>query len=179
MTARTSLFETLENRQLFALIVPGTAGPDLIVVDDVAGPATHVWVNGVLAVHADAAIDSIQVNAFNGNDRVIVQANFKKSAVIRGGLGDDYLSGGSGNDKIFGEYGNDRLFGNAGSDYLDGWTGNDYLNGGTGRDEMHCRWGKDICVNNLDGARDLIYRNPADDIVVGALDAFDVLLLEP
>ena len=178
MSARIAMIEGLENRQLFALIVPGTAGPDTIVVSDVAGPTTHIWVNGVLGVFADAAIDEVHINAGSGNDKVSVMANFKKTAVIRGGLGDDVLSGGSGNDKILGEYGNDRLYGNAGSDFLDGWAGNDYLNGGTGRDEMHCRWGFDTCVNNLDGARDVIFRNPAQDIVVGGLDPFDVLMFE-
>jgi Ca2+-binding RTX toxin-like protein len=171
--------ESLESRQLFALVIPGTPGPDVIVVSDVAGPWTTVSRNGVVAVFADAAINGFEINCFGGNDYVAVMPNVMKRCIIRGGTGNDVLRGGSGHDQIYGDDGHDYLFGNAGSDYLSGGNQNDTLYGGAGPDKMVGGLGWDRYVGNLDGAQDVISRNPVTDMILGGLDGVDIVLPAP
>ena len=79
--------------------------------------------------NAEAANDTLAINALDGNDAVdasALHANAIKLA-IDGGAGDDTLTGGAGNDSLFGRDGDDVLIGGPGLDVLDGGSGSNVL----------------------------------------------------
>lgn len=80
------------------------------------------------------AIDSIFVQAKNGNDEV--RNNTAKPSTIEGGTGNDHLFGGKSDDWMFGEEGTDWLWGAGGNDAMFGGAGVDHLYGGYGQDEL-------------------------------------------
>ena len=132
------------------VIVNGTNGNDII---DVVGAGTSVSVIGLPArvniTNAEAANDSLVINALGGNDGVT--ATTLPAGVIKltidGGAGDDTINGsqgadvflgGDGNDSIFGDNGNDLALMGAGDDVFQ-WNpgdGNDTLEGQDGIDTM-------------------------------------------
>ena len=109
------------------VIVEGTAGNDQITAVGrngaarVSGLAATVTITG-----AEAASDTLTIDALDGNDRV----NASGLAASAGKL---TIDGGNGNDVLFGGAGDDVLAGSAGNDLLVGGPGQDSLDGGTGR----------------------------------------------
>lgn len=116
------------------LVVFGTLGSDVIVVDsDGVPPTDKVWVWGD-----------------DGNDTICIRTD---DSVVWGGPGDDWISGGSsedwlkgqdGRDTIYGNGGHDVLWGGAAKDHLYGGSGDDELRGDTGEDELDCGPGLDF-----------------------------------
>ncbi len=92
------------------IVVNGTAGNDHIrVASDgasvvVSGLAAQVTING-----AEAANDTLVINAQDGNNRIDASA-------LQAGQINLALNGGSGNDTLIGSAGNDMLFGGFGAD---------------------------------------------------------------
>jgi Ca2+-binding RTX toxin-like protein len=112
------------------VIVEGTPGNDQIVATGsngaarVSGLAASVTVTG-----AEAANDTLTIDALDGNDRVNASglAASAGKLAIDGGNGNDVLIGGGGDDVIAGSAGNDLLIGGPGQDSLDGGTGANIL----------------------------------------------------
>jgi Ca2+-binding RTX toxin-like protein len=108
------------------VIVNGTNGNDTISAGgsngtvSVTGLATTVNVT-----NAEAADDTLTINALEGNDAVDASALAADAIklMIDGGAGNDVLSGGAGDDVLFGRDGDDILVGGPGLDVLDGGSG--------------------------------------------------------
>jgi Ca2+-binding RTX toxin-like protein len=141
------LFESLEERRLFAVALVGTqlqvtggAGNDVIRVRQQDAATIRVEDNGVVTLFADASVNTILVNANAGNDTVQVISTaalpLTEPATVNGGDGNDNLTGGGGADVMTGGAGNDVMAGGAGNDNLDGGTGSNTLSGGDGNDFM-------------------------------------------
>lgn len=134
--------EGLEDRQMMAanllpsghLVINGTNGNDVAVVQQINPFVVRVTDNGVNKFFLKSAIKQVDFYGWNGNDYFRNDTNI--SSYARGGNGNDILIGGSNRDWLFGEHGRDRLYGRAGNDYLAGGQDNlkDYLYGGTGFD---------------------------------------------
>lgn len=110
-----------------------------------------------------------QLRGARGNDQLL---GGEEDDVLLGGVGDDALDGGDGNDLLSGEAGNDVLVGGRGDDALSGAHGDDSLFGGEGKDTLEGQLGNDI----LDGGDDddhLIGEN-GDDVLLGG-DGNDVI----
>ena len=112
------------------VIVEGSNGADAITAvgangsTRVGGLSTAVTIAG-----AEAANDTLSINALDGNDRVDATglAASAGKLTIDGGNGDDSLFGGGGDDVLTGGAGDDLLVGGPGQDVLDGGTGNNIL----------------------------------------------------
>src|SRR4051794_8711412 len=166
-----NLFDTLENRRLFAvtasfspaagvLTVFGDAANNSIVVSRNA--AGTILVNGgavpVLGGTPTVANTSlIQVFGQAGNDTVTLSETngALPRANLFGGAGNDVLTGGSGADQLFGQAGNDTLLGKGGADLLFGDDDNDTLTGGSGDDQVFGQAGTDRMIWNPGEGTDL------------------------
>lgn len=102
---------------------------------------------------AAASISGFEVNAWSGNDTVLIDPKVTVPVTMRGGPGEDRLGGGGGNDKIvggtgpdvlLGHGGDDSIFGGPGDDHIVGGPGNDLLRGGPGNDRIQGGPGKDV-----------------------------------
>ncbi len=112
------------------VIVEGTNSADAITAvgangsTRVGGLSESVTISG-----AEAANDTLSINALDGNDRVdaIGLAASAGKLTIDGGNGDDLLFGGGGDDVLTGGAGDDLLVGGPGQDVLDGGTGSNIV----------------------------------------------------
>lgn len=184
-TPATAAIESLEPRQLLAaqvvegeLQVIGTHLSDRIrvYVDPRTPDQLAVVINSTTEKFPIATIQSINVQAGQGNDRVQVEGsspryNFPSriygsggNDTIFGGYGIDRIYGGSGHDSIFGSLSKDIIYGEAGNDTIDGDAGNDYISGGDGNDSL-TGWtgidylygdGGDDYIDSQDGATDRV-----------------------
>ncbi len=135
---------------------------DRIIVGDDAGATAAGDLCAVIStgdVSCDArTVTSIVAAMGDGDDTVRVNAgktdflpaSFAVSIrggdgndVLRGGLGDVFISGDGGSDIAAGFTGDDRLFGGPGNDGVVGFTGNDLLSGGVGNDAVFGQKGRD------------------------------------
>ncbi len=114
----------------------GTAGNDVIVLDDAYSPSP----NGLAPRFASIE----RIDAGDGNDVVDLTSS-------RWGYGDVSVEGGSGDDVIWTSGGNDYLSGGAGNDTLDGGWGADNIVGGTGNDTYV-----------IDNVGDIVIENPGE-----------------
>jgi Ca2+-binding RTX toxin-like protein len=109
------------------VIVEGTPGNDQITVSGRNGAASVSGLPATVTVTgAEAANDTLTIDALDGNDRV----NASRLAASAGKLA---IDGGNGNDVLIGGAGDDVLAGSAGNDLLIGGPGQDSLDGGPGR----------------------------------------------
>jgi Ca2+-binding RTX toxin-like protein len=146
------MFENLEERRMLAVLVgtqlqvTGGAGNDTIRVSQQDAATIRVEQNGVVSFFADAAVNTILVNANAGNDLVSMASviPLTEPGTINGGDGNDNLTGGAGGDVIDGGAGSDVINGADGNDVLRGGTGNNSLFGGNGNDSMTAETGKDV-----------------------------------
>lgn len=140
-----------------AMIANGTDDADYITLRD--WPFTGAAINGFGRGFDNDEVDSVLVNANDGDD-IIVVGEF----VARG----MHIKGGSGRDRIAGGKGNDTLEGNAQRDFLDGGDGDDLIVGNGGRDQMRGENGND----SLGGGRgnDYIEGNDGNDHLEGGPD---------
>lgn len=128
-----SLFESLENRQMFAvsfdpvsgvLTANGTWGSDQIVVSD-AGTKVKVTLNGASTTIAKAQVNKIVLNGLGGNDSLRSVDTITIPHEINGGGGNDFCRGAGGDDVIKGGWGHDVIDGGWGADVMDGNAGVD------------------------------------------------------
>jgi Ca2+-binding RTX toxin-like protein len=96
-----------------------------------------------------------------------------RSAVMRGGPGDDSfygspgpdrLLGGGGGDTLRGDPGDDRILGGAGADRVEAGRGDDVARGGSGADKLLGEEGRDVLRG--DGGRDLADGSAGRDVCV-------------
>jgi Ca2+-binding RTX toxin-like protein len=97
----------------------GTAGNDVIVLDDAYSPGPSGLAPRFSAIE--------RIDAGDGNDVVDLTSR-------RWGYGDVAVDGGTGNDTLWTSGGNDSLSGGGGNDQLDGGWGGDTMAGGLGND---------------------------------------------
>ena len=191
VTATRDTFEPLEPRRLFAaapLTVNGTAGVDVIEIAQGTGVYV-VTVNGVPNQYPVADVSAINVFCGDGDDIVLIAANFALGAYADGGNGNDKMQGGDGpdtflgaagkdqlyggagndringsggNDKVLGEAGGDRIYGGDGADYVDGGSSRDRLYGGGGRDTFAGQGGDDALFA-IDAGTDEVYGGTGTD----------------
>ena len=114
----------------------GTAGNDVIVLDDAYSPSP----NGLAPRFASIE----RIDAGDGNDVVDLTSS-------RWGYGDVAVEGGSGDDVIWTSGGNDVLAGGVGNDVLDGGWGVDTMLGGVGNDSYF-----------VDNVGDIVIENPSE-----------------
>lgn len=119
------------------LTIAGTAGGDAIFLSPkgkptAAGATIKVKLNGVSQVFT--GVNSIKIDALDGNDFVHLAGSIRVSATIDGGAGNDRIKGGKGADLLIGGDGDDWLNGHQGNDVLIGGKGADRLIGGPGED---------------------------------------------
>lgn len=131
------------------LVVIGTDRRDGFVFSK-SGNFTVVTVDGHrLGRFRTSTFGDIQVDARDGNDRVITRPQIARSMTIWGGRGNDVLEGGSAHDRIYGEAGHDVLVGRQGDDFLYGGAGADLLLGGAGADHLFGEGGNDWLIGGL------------------------------
>jgi Ca2+-binding RTX toxin-like protein len=133
------------------VIVVGTNGDDVI---DVFGANTSVSVVGLSTLvniaNAEGSLDSLVINALDGNDGVT--ATTLPAGVIKlvadGGNGDDSLLGSQGADVFLGGTGNDFFFGDNGNDLALMGAGDDVFqwDPGDGSDVVEGQDGSDLML---------------------------------
>lgn len=149
---RVPRLEHLERRQVLAnwgvsvvegvLTIEGTNQNDRIVVAvaDELGTLSVQFNTQAPQLFDPASLEapfsSIAINAYGGNDRVIVGEGVLQGVTVNGGNGNDWVWGGGGDDTIHGDHGNDHVYGRGGNDFLAGDGGNDKVWGGDGDDHM-------------------------------------------
>jgi uncharacterized protein GlcG (DUF336 family) len=116
-------------------------GASLVVIDRTAE----------LGRFASASVTSININAGDGNDTVIIDCPVTQPVTIDGGPGDDRLVAGGGPAVLNGGAGNDSLFGG-----LDSTT----FNGGAGSNQLFKVKGTDIVFPNAGDT--ILTEDPAD-----------------
>lgn len=175
MAARTSRklgLESLEVREVPAVLSAYLAGQDLMIQMDNAGGGVEVRQSGSTVTMFEpararswsvpaASVRSINFYGGEGNDRFVNHTGIGSAAFGYGG--NDVLVGGNGNDALYGGEGDDRLNGRGGADNLYGSNGNDVLIG------LDAGW-----TDYLDpwGGRDVIWAETNDQLspYVGADD---------
>jgi Ca2+-binding RTX toxin-like protein len=141
-----------------SVTVNATAASDHIAVVNSAG---SIVVEGlpvqVTIEGAEAANDSLVINALGGNDTIDASAAQIK-VVIDGGDGSDTIIGGQGADVLTGGAGNDVVTGGLGSDIANLGDGNDQFiwNPGDGSDTVDGGAGTDTLVFNGSNANETI-----------------------
>lgn len=126
------------------LVISGTSGNDVIVVDIAAADPSkiEVVINGQSQglFDLDEIVGGIRIHGGAGNDKVTIGTAITHAAELYGGIGNDVLSGGGG------------------SDLLSGGRGNDVLNGRGGDDTYRFTdsWGTDKISESADGGDDLL-----------------------
>ena len=150
MSERHAMVEGLESRRHLSvtlaggvLSVVGTPGGDDIRFELRNSTTLRVRENGRDRSFSLSAINSIQVDARAGNDRIDFEDD-------DGGVRKPTrLIGGDGNDRIDGGEGPDVILGGNGADEIDGEGGNDWIDGGAGHDELEGGWGNDTLLGGL------------------------------
>jgi uncharacterized delta-60 repeat protein len=170
----------------------GGADTDTATITVTPAPASASVVNGVLTVNGDlaannirvsrnsvgnyrvqidsaidqtfafASVNSVKINAGDGDDTVLIASGINVPTETRGGNGNDNLTGGGHGDILFGEEGNDTLLARGGDDILVGGNGDDYLDGGSGRDLLIGGCGQDT-----------IFGDAGEDILIAAYTKHD------
>jgi VCBS repeat-containing protein len=172
----------------------GDAGDTITIGEDLT-PGNNVSrissVDSSVAVNFMNPVNSLTVNAGDGNDRITVGSLDRAfgtsfDVVIDGAEGDDYINasradfsltliGGSGNDTLLGGRGNDVMNGGDGSDILWagsgddtllGGSGNDVLDGGAGNDVLRGGEGNDLITGG--NGNDTLHGDSGYDLLTGA-----------
>jgi Ca2+-binding RTX toxin-like protein len=197
---RRAFFEPLESRRVLAaavdvtfeggvLTILGSNKSDKILVDvvtDAAGSSSlSVTAGGETQSFSLAptdpsdpstavTVDSIFVDAGNGNDWVRFGAGITADATIFGGNGNDRIFSGGGNDTIDAGMGNDRVRGGAGNDTIWLWQGNDWAWGEDGDDTIWADVGNDKIFGDVGNdtlwgwnGNDALNGGDGDDIMHG------------
>jgi hypothetical protein len=159
------------------LVVTGTDGDDVVVVDFGNPDSVGVDLDGVRQSVARRAFGAISVSLRSGDDtfRVISggSALTDSALVVDGGNGDDHLLGGAGADVLVGGRGDDVVDGGAGKDtellgsgddvaaWLPG-EASDEVDGGRGRDTLAFQGssGDEVMSLSANGREAVFLRSP-------------------
>jgi Ca2+-binding RTX toxin-like protein len=172
-----SLVDDADNPGTGALIVTGTSGNDVIIVEPRPSNSSQIRVkrNGqLLGIFSRSAVQHIVVFGLAGNDVIIVNATLTQPATLLGEAGNDHLfggrgadglDGGAGNDHLFGGGGDDTLCGGDGNDFVYGQSGNDLVGGDAGTDRLFGEGGNDQ-LQGADG-NDFLYGGIGNDLLFG------------
>lgn len=172
--------EALEARQLLSaslkagvLRVNGTGGDDVISITKSKSNIV-VKIGNKPQSFAASKVNSISLDAGDGNDKVTIARQLKVTTGILGGGGNDTLNGGSGMDLIEGGDGDDLIHGGAGNDLLYGDGGNDTLLGQAGNDTIggdanEQLWFKGEAMPDLQAGNDVVNGGDGDDWLLGGL----------
>ncbi|MFO0875872.1 MAG: calcium-binding protein [Gemmataceae bacterium] len=160
-----------------ALNITGSSGSDSFSLENFTGAFVRVSAGpGPDLIRLGKS--SAEVNAGDGNDRVIYASALGQQVNILGGRGDDRITlfgsasvdGGVGNDVIdarsvgFGYEGRGvNLIGGPGADILYGSNYNDVLEGGNGNDQLRARAGQDQLIGGA-GA-DVLFGGDDNDLL--------------
>jgi Ca2+-binding RTX toxin-like protein len=109
------------------IVINGTAGDDVIMVNDNNGVVTISGLGEDITISNFDANDRIVINGLGGDDAIVASGLTGMQITINGGDGDDVLIGSPGNDVITGGNGDDVLIGGGGVDTLDGGPGNNVV----------------------------------------------------
>jgi Ca2+-binding RTX toxin-like protein len=140
--------------QIDRVIVAGTNHSERITVTGADGTASVAGLATTVNVaHAEAANDTLTVNAFDGADTVdasTLAATVFNQFITDGGDGNDTIAGSQGPDVIFGGSGNDSVDGNQATDVATLGDGNDTFvwDPGDGSDIVEGQDGTDTMVFN-------------------------------
>ena len=151
--ATTSVVNNIASVAGGVLSLNGGSGRDRIGVTR----KHHVYsvtVDKVTREFPTSQVQSIVINAFDGNDAIGLSKYVAIPSSIDAGAGNDTVYGGPGSDHINGGDGNDLIDGGAGRDFLSGNTGNDTVTGGSGNDNLYGNDGNDVLNGN--SGRDLV-----------------------
>src|SRR5205807_835297 len=102
------------------LTVLGTGGNDVI---QIAQPNGKLGVSGLAQTFASSSVNTVVVDAGEGDDVITVAPSVTQTTWLFGGGGNDSIQGGSGVYHVYGAAGNDTLIGGSGGDYIYGGTG--------------------------------------------------------
>jgi PKD repeat protein len=111
------------------LVVGGTAGNDVIVIEDAKGGKVHVEINGKDA-GTFSAPGLVRVFGYEGDD-IIWALGYSGKVEEFGGAGNDLLVASRGGSILYGEAGNDILLGASSGDVLVQGAGSPLLLGGS------------------------------------------------
>lgn len=186
---RRMVLESLENRQMFAVVstlgsdailrVTGSESGERILVAN-QGPSTIVYDNGVAVFGGPSlAINQISIDARGGNDTAqvtnvpfyhtdpIIRALYNRviPATIDGGSGNDTLIGSQANDVLRDSSGNNVFVAGDGQDTVYGGSGNDTIDGGLGDDKIYGYGGQNT-IRGGSGA-DMLFGGDNVDILEG------------
>jgi Ca2+-binding RTX toxin-like protein len=115
----------------------------------------------------------ITVLALGGDDVITVGNAVRRTVIMDGGDGDDFIQGGGGRDKIRGGAGADTLVGEDGNDVLRGEDDGDVLRGGEGNDRLLGGDGNDVLRG--DAGRDVMRGEAGKDSLIAEDGEPDVL----
>src|SRR5262245_11849736 len=180
------------------------SGGEIAVSVDVGNdvPATGPT-DAFVSHYAVGDVQSITVNALDGNDSVTVEPGTGIAVTVNGGTGNDTIVGGVGSETLNGDSGNDQIFAGGGNNTVTDGSGNDLvdltenagaiayttgggndtvlgtafndnLTGSTGNDRLEGRGGND----NLDGnpgSDELLGQDGSDTAVWNSGDGSDVV----
>jgi Ca2+-binding RTX toxin-like protein len=157
------MFESLEERQLFAISVSpdgvvtviGTGGKDTV---NVFGNKSSATITAGADFQQVTNLKRIIIKGKGGDD-ILTCANLNGTAgnvpvKIVGGAGDDVIHGATGGDTLIGGDGADELHGLDGKDTIKGGTGKDTIAGGPGKDDISSGPGKDNVTKYAQRASD-------------------------
>lgn len=116
-------------------------------------------VNGAVGHVSLLNVETLSVDAGNGDDQVIANTlSITSALIIDGGSGSDTLGGGAGADTLDGGNNDDRIDGNGGADLMRGGTGDDVLvwDPGDGSDTLNGETGFDTHLFNTSNASETI-----------------------
>ena len=179
-------------------------GGEIAVSVDVGNdvPATGPT-DAFVSHYAVGDVQSIMVNANDGNDSVTVQPGLGISVTVNGGSGNDTIIGGDGSETLNGDSGNDQIFAGSGNNTVADGPGNDlvdltqnstpitYTTGGgndtvlgtsfddsitgsSGNDRLEGRGGNDSLIG-AGGADTLLGQEGSDVVTWNSGDGSDVI----
>jgi uncharacterized repeat protein (TIGR01451 family) len=172
-----TLDDDADNPGTGVLIVTGTTGNDVIIVDRNPRNRSQLRVvrNGrVIGTFNSSDVQHIVAFGLAGNDKIIVNATLFQEATLFGDEGNDQLfgargadglEGGSGVDRLFGGSNNDTLCGGDGNDFVYGQAGDDFAGGDAGNDKVFGESGNDFLLGNE--GNDNLFGGTGDDRMFG------------
>ena len=180
------------------------SGGEIAVSVDVGNDVPGTGPTDAFVSHyAVGDVQSITVNALDGNDSVTVEPGLGIAVTANGGAGNDTIVGGVGSETLNGDSGNDQILAGGGNNIVTDGTGNDLvdltensaplayttgggndtvlgtsfndsLTGSTGNDRLEGRGGNDTLDGNP-GSDELLGQDGSDTAIWNSGDGSDVI----